>query len=1133
MSQRERQPSGGVSAAGQPGPLSAAAPLASAGLPWEEIYPSASPAQQAELLALAARQGGLVYSHQLPASANGLLRDPARELLTRLLAGKTDDLEPLHVQPTEVEDAALDPVQREAVAKALQTPDLCLIQGLPGTGKTRVLAEIITRAAVRGERVLLLAPHAATLDRALHLIRDREAIYAVRCLDREENPESLPPSLRELTFAERLRRLREDTLEAARRDIQAAEARSAQLARGELLWPRLEELAERRRQLDEQLDALRDCRGQVADLAEQEVRQAESATGDHPLRPALDALRLELNESLARIEKVREDLTAQVKEHEREQAMLAAELDRLRPLAEAKQSGRWWTFAWWRAVFSRTQLARLAACEARLGQLGEALNRLKEEARRLDKDKERSEQVFQEGRARVVESAAARRRAELDDEEAALRHEAALIQEKWQAACQEFGSEAAPTAPTPAALRAAREAWQQRVREAEERRAFARQWAACLEESAATLANRMREYVNVVAATTGSLAADEHFGDAAAPLLFDLLVLEGANQVTESEFVNLARRARRWVLVGEPAPEEGDLEGEGQATDRKGKGDPARPSPPLPSRGTAAAPPAPASGEKGKGEGTSRRPVSARSPIIDPRASFFQRLWHQLHCDPRRLPYAWVHDKDGLCCRLRPLPPEQRPWLECERVADFPDVELRILAPPRTPPVLAEVVFPPWMSIAQAKAYIFHELAELPVRAERHSLRWLEQPERLVLSLADSPPADAVPVVLGHGVREWVAVRTAGSEGGESHPTSWHTCLVEFDRRAGWHRRQAEEWVQQHLGIRDLGRTVRLDIPYRMHPELAAFLSDWLFAGAYDLPPAAPELAPLLSGNGTPAVQFVPVPSPAADRSSRRRSEVAARSGDGRRGTVMLRPAKAGAGLELDAGDPRHRDRLPAELRADFSGTGFVNYLEAQAVVRTLQALIADPALQAAAQPCGDDPHRVTIGVLALYPAQAELIRRLMARVPSLAPLPGRHGDTETRRQGEDGSCSVSPCLPVSLSSSRSKGITIKVDVPAAFREGECLVGLVSLTRSHSHRAVSFGEGPDLLVRALTRARARLIIFGDPGTLARRAQWQGALDHLDEFASAWEQRLISRLVGYLHGQGAPSPRFQLCEGSAP
>src|SRR5262245_2903014 len=117
MTQRERQPSAG--AAG-PGPRAAADPPVPLSASWEELFPNASPAQQSELLALAARQG-ILYAHQLPPPNNGLPRDARRPLLAHLLAGKTDDLEPFRAEPVEVEDAALDPIQREAVAKALGT----------------------------------------------------------------------------------------------------------------------------------------------------------------------------------------------------------------------------------------------------------------------------------------------------------------------------------------------------------------------------------------------------------------------------------------------------------------------------------------------------------------------------------------------------------------------------------------------------------------------------------------------------------------------------------------------------------------------------------------------------------------------------------------------------------------------------------------------------------------------------------------------------------------------------------------------------------------------------------------------------------------------------------------------------
>ena len=210
----------------------------------------------------------------------------------------------------------------------------------------------------------------------------------------------------------------------------------------------------------------------------------------------------------------------------------------------------------------------------------------------------------------------------------------------------------------------------------------------------------------------------------------------------------------------------------------------------------------------------------------------------------------------------------------------------------------------------------------------------------------------------------------------------------------------------------------------------------------------------------------------------------------GKRGSAAAlprTPVKGGAGLELDLTDPRHRDRLPSELRPGLPDRGFVNYLEAQAVVRSLEALASERVFSEGA----------AIGVMALYPAQAELIRRLVALSPTLT----------------------------------AAKLNLKVDVPGSCRERECLVVLLSLTRSHTHRAVTFGEEPQLLALALTRARGKVLLFGDPGTLARRSQWEGPLDHLDELAAARERALIAQLVRYLQGQGAHARAFHVREGA--
>jgi hypothetical protein len=433
---------------------------------------------------------------------------------------------------------------------------------------------------------------------------------------------------------------------------------------------------------------------------------------------------------------------------------------------------------------------------------------------------------------------------------------------------------------------------------------------------------------------------------------------------------------------------------------------------------------------------------------------------------------------------------DQRRWVESERVADFPDIELRILTLPRLQPVLAEVVFPATMSIHEAKQYLYRELQEFPVQTTGRSLTWVEEPERLVLRLARAPAVDARPVPLEKGVNEWVG-RDSSHGTADGRPTAiWQTCRIEFERCAGWDRAGAEAWVRDHLQMCDLGRTALLETPYRMTPALAAVGWDILFDDLLDGKHSIPA---------EPAVEFVAVPPlrskglgrgnrwASGGRLSHEHGHFASHSGDGRPPLANVLP-RAGAGLELDLAAPRQGDRLPSELRTRLPRQGFVNYLEAQAVVRRLEAPAA----------AGSESNGGIIAVIALYPAQVELIRRLLRQstVLSRAALP------------------------------------IAVDLPGAFAQRECHTVLVSLTRSHAHRAVSFGDSPRALTLALTRARKRLLLFGDPGACLCRSQWQGALDHLDDAAAAREAQIFARLVRYLQGQGRQQRAFLLSEGSS-
>jgi len=272
-----------------------------------------------------------------------------------------------------------------------------------------------------------------------------------------------------------------------------------------------------------------------------------------------------------------------------------------------------------------------------------------------------------------------------------------------------------------------------------------------------------------------------------------------------------------------------------------------------------------------------------------------------------------------------------------------------------------------------------------------------------------------------------------------------------------------------------------------MHPEMAAFVSHVLFDGAYRLARHAVAPEHVLGGRPPLPVEVISVSGD---------TEPAARLGDaargkqenGRRGgpVVRARPtARGGAGLETDLNDPRYRERLPAEVRGDLPAHGFANCAEAQAVVRTLEHLARQP-----------ESNRWQVAVSALYPAQVQLIRNLVQQSAALKDIPFK----------------------------------LLIDEPWAFRSRECQVMLLSLTRSHSHRAVTFGEGPHLFGLALTRARAQLILFGDLGTLQRRCQWDGPVDHLDADAAGRERDFLQRLLQSIPGDGAQPRCLQPREG---
>lgn len=99
----------------------------------------------------------------------------------RLLAALTrpESLQDLNRSENEPADAQTARQQR-AKDLALNTPDIALIHGPPGTGKTTVICDIVEELVKHGQRVLLVAPTHVALDNVLERVGDRAGVTAIR-----------------------------------------------------------------------------------------------------------------------------------------------------------------------------------------------------------------------------------------------------------------------------------------------------------------------------------------------------------------------------------------------------------------------------------------------------------------------------------------------------------------------------------------------------------------------------------------------------------------------------------------------------------------------------------------------------------------------------------------------------------------------------------------------------------------------------------------------------------------------------------------------------------------------------------------------------------------------------------------
>jgi hypothetical protein len=97
--------------------------------------------------------------------------------------------------------------QRRFVERALASPDIALLQGPPGSGKTTAICELVLQCIRRGQRVLLCASTNVAIDNALEKLLQRASddVYAVRI----GHPDRVDDKVLACQLDERVRKLLE------------------------------------------------------------------------------------------------------------------------------------------------------------------------------------------------------------------------------------------------------------------------------------------------------------------------------------------------------------------------------------------------------------------------------------------------------------------------------------------------------------------------------------------------------------------------------------------------------------------------------------------------------------------------------------------------------------------------------------------------------------------------------------------------------------------------------------------------------------------------------------------------------------------------------------------------------------
>jgi len=395
-------------------------------------------------------------------------------------------------------------------------------------------------------------------------------------------------------------------------------------------------------------------------------------------------------------------------------------------------AGKWWTISYWKIRFNGEVREHARSVGERQQLIREEQNRI---ATAIVNAEAEREAVLTAREAEIQKRVAAevdRRRAEIEQQIPLVRVRRDELIAAWRHTVGQLPQpDTRPAEPTTAALDCAYHCW---LKDAQADISSDGK-DPDPQDVAADFLERMPRLAPVLVGTTLALARHADFA-AAADGPFDLVILDDADRLAESELLAILAKAPRGLAIGSSA-----------------------------------------SG-----------------------SSAFAKLWRLLQRSEPASTYQWSRLNDGYLCTLRPLTAADQRFVETERLADFPEIELRIFSAPKSPPRLAQVVFPASLSAVQAKTFIYRELEEAAVDRVERPKKFLDTAERFTIAWECPETHSQETVDLEPGLREAICVKDGQIT----------TCHIEFDKSAGWDQAKIHDWLRRHIPMLDAPRAADL-----------------------------------------------------------------------------------------------------------------------------------------------------------------------------------------------------------------------------------------------------------------------------------------------------------------------------------